>query len=158
MFRKSWGVAFTVTKVQKSCKHLFYVFLLFPSFSYILVTRLNTSKHYVNRKRTSGVQKPGYNNTKRKYLRRIEIYNQLNAQFFIYSIIILYHDPLHVSSITCSSSGGHCIFAVSDILTLCMMPYVEPIKSGLQSALNRCTVWQHTEREDTRYCKYTMSS
>jgi hypothetical protein len=37
---------------------------------------------------------------------RIEIYKQLNAQFFIYSIIILYHDPLHVSSITCSSSGA----------------------------------------------------
>jgi hypothetical protein len=89
---------------------------------------------------------------------RIEIYNQLNAQFFIYSIIILYLDPLHVSNITCSSSGGHRIFAVSGILTLCMLPYLAPIKSGLQSARNRCQVGQHTEREDTRYCKYTMSS
>jgi hypothetical protein len=62
----------------------------------------------------------------------IEIYNQLNAQFFIYSIIILYHDPLQVSIITCSSSGGYCIFAASVILTLCMLPYVAPIKSGLQ--------------------------
>jgi hypothetical protein len=25
-----------------------------------------------------------------------------------------------------------------------------------KSALNRCTGWQHTEREDTRYCKYTI--
>jgi hypothetical protein len=33
----------------------------------------------------------------------------------------------------------------------------ETIQS-IESALNRCTVWQHTEREDTRYCKYTMSS
>jgi hypothetical protein len=46
------------------------------------------------------------------------------------------------------------MFAVSGILTLCMLPYVAPIKSGL----NRRNVWQHTEREDTRYCKYTMSS
>jgi hypothetical protein len=60
----------------------------------------------------------------------IEIYNQINAKFFIYSIIILYHDRLHVSSITCSSSGGHCIFPVSGIFTLCMLPYVAPIKSG----------------------------
>jgi hypothetical protein len=49
-------------------------------------------------------------------------------------------------------------FAVSGILTLCMLPYIDPIKSGLQYALNRCNVWQHTELEDTRYCKYTMSS
>jgi hypothetical protein len=25
-----------------------------------------------------------------------------------------------------------------------------------QSALNRCTVWQHTEWDDTIYCKYTI--
>jgi hypothetical protein len=47
------------------------------------------------------------------------------------------------------------------------MPYSEPIKSGLQScpllisalwqsALDRCTVWQHTEWDDTRYCKYAI--
>jgi hypothetical protein len=47
--------------------------------------------------------------------------------FFIHSIIILHHDPLHVSTITCSSSGGHCIFAASGIHTLCMLPYVAPI-------------------------------
>jgi hypothetical protein len=29
-------------------------------------------------------------------------------------------------------------------------------KSGLQSALDRCTVWQYTEWDDTRYCKYTI--
>jgi uncharacterized membrane protein len=57
--------------------------------------------------------------------------------FFIYSIIIiiLHHDPLHVSSIACSSSGGHCIFAASGILTLCVLEYVAPIKSGLSPLL-----------------------
>jgi hypothetical protein len=63
----------------------------------------------------------------------------LNAQFIIYSIIILYHDPLNVSSIICSSSGVHCIFAVSGILTLGMLPYIARIKSRLNSTL-WCTV------------------
>jgi hypothetical protein len=34
----------------------------------------------------------------------------------------------------------------------------ESERTAGQSARNRCTVWQHTEREDTRYSKYTMSS
>jgi hypothetical protein len=49
-----------------------------------------------------------------------------------------------------SSSGGHCIHAVSGFLMLCMLPYVAQI--------NLCHVWQHTEREKTGYCIYTMSS
>jgi hypothetical protein len=44
----------------------------------------------------------------------------------------------------CSSSGGQ------------LFIYSEPIKSGLQSALDRCTLWQHIEWHDTRYCKYTI--
>jgi hypothetical protein len=40
----------------------------------------------------------------------------------------------------------------------CLGNLGDNIGSGLQSAPNRCYVWQHTEREDTRYCKYTMSS
>jgi hypothetical protein len=46
------------------------------------------------------------------------------------------------------------MFTVSGIVTLCMLPSSAPIKSGRQSALNRCTGWQHTEGDDTRYCKY----
>jgi hypothetical protein len=69
-----------------------------------------------------------------------------------------------------SSSGGHCIYAVSGFLTLCMLSYVAQTKSGqspllvcatygsIQSALSLCHVWQHTEREKTRYCMYTLSS
>jgi hypothetical protein len=33
-----------------------------------------------------------------------------------------------------SSSGGHCIYAVSGFLTLCMLPYAAQIKSGLRGA------------------------
>jgi hypothetical protein len=29
-------------------------------------------------------------------------------------------------------------------------------RASLQSALNRCTEWQHTECDDTSYCKYTV--
>jgi hypothetical protein len=53
----------------------------------------------------------------------------------------------------CSSSRGQLY-----IYSICYRPtlYAAPIKSGLQSALNRCTVWQHTEWDDTKYCKYTI--
>jgi hypothetical protein len=58
----------------------------------------------------------------------------------------------------CSSSGGQLyIYSIWYRHTyLCMLPYSAPIKSGLQSALDLCTVWQHTEWDDTRYCKYTI--
>jgi hypothetical protein len=53
----------------------------------------------------------------------------------------------------CSSSGGQLyIYSIWYRHTL----YAALIKSGLHSARNRCTVWQHTECDDTRYCKYTV--
>jgi hypothetical protein len=81
------------------------------------------------------------NNLKSKQ-ERLEYFILIELKFttnlmhtFFYSIILLYHDPLHISSVTCSSSGGHCIFTVSGILTLCMLPYVALIKSGLSPLL-----------------------
>jgi hypothetical protein len=55
----------------------------------------------------------------------------------------------------CSSSGGQLyICSIWYRPTyVCMLPYSAPFKSG---ALNRCTVWQHTEWDDTRYYKYTI--
>jgi hypothetical protein len=53
----------------------------------------------------------------------------------------------------CSSSGGQ--LYIYSIWYRHTLPYSAPIKSGLQSALDRWTVWQHTEWEDTRCCKYT---
>jgi hypothetical protein len=44
----------------------------------------------------------------------------------------------------CSSSGGQ------------LYIYSIWYRHRLQSALNRCTVWQHTEWDDTRNCKYTI--
>jgi hypothetical protein len=55
---------------------------------------------------------------------------------FIYSIIILHHDPLHVSSIT-------------------MLIFRRTIVY-LQYLVSSHSVWQHTEREDTGYCKHTI--
>jgi uncharacterized membrane protein len=50
---------------------------------------------------------------------------------FIYSIIILHRDPQHVSSIAVLIFRTTiCIFTVSGIVTLCMLPYSAPIKSG----------------------------
>jgi hypothetical protein len=76
-------------------------------------------------------------------------------------IIIIYHDPQHVSSITVLifrrtivylrylvSSRSVCCHPVHRLRADCLQ--------SAQSALNRCTGWQHTEREDTRYRKYTI--
>ena len=41
-------------------------------------------------------------------------------------------------------------------MTLDMFRANAPIDSRLQSALNRCTVWQLTESDDTSNCKYTI--
>jgi hypothetical protein len=51
---------------------------------------------------------------------------------FIYSIITLHHDPQHVLSIAVLIfRRTTCIFTVSGIVTLCMLPSSAPIKSGL---------------------------
>jgi len=48
------------------------------------------------------------------------------------------------------------IITASAIVTLCKRPYSIPVKSGLQSALNRHTVRPFTECDDTRYCNNTI--
>jgi hypothetical protein len=55
-----------------------------------------------------------------------------------------------------SSSGGHCIYAVSGFLTLCMLPYVAQIESGQikTSPLLICATYgsiQSVRKPDTAY-------
>jgi len=49
-----------------------------------------------------------------------------------------------------------CIIAASGIVTLCKRLYSTPVESGLQSALNRCTVQPFAESDDTRCCVNTI--
>jgi hypothetical protein len=44
------------------------------------------------------------------------------------------------------------IHTASGIFALCTVQYSKPVESGLQSALNLCTVQTFTESEDTRCC------
>jgi hypothetical protein len=84
---------------------------------------------------------------------RLEFINNLMHNF-IYSIIILHHDPQHVSSIAVLIFRRTTVYL--QYLVSSHSVCSAPIKSELQSALDRCTVWQHTEWDDTRYCKYTV--
>jgi hypothetical protein len=36
------------------------------------------------------------------------------------------------------------------------LEFITNLMHQTESALNRCTAWQHTEWNDTRYCKYTI--
>jgi len=46
----------------------------------------------------------------------------------------------------------NCIITASGIVTLCKQPYSTPVESGLQSALNWCTVRPFTGSDDNRCC------
>jgi hypothetical protein len=84
---------------------------------------------------------------------------QLNAQF-LYSITIymLHYNPRHVSSCTVPIfSRSYCIIRVSGIVILCKRPYSVPVKSGLQSAINRHILRPFTDSDDTRCCNNTTS-
>ena len=48
------------------------------------------------------------------------------------------------------------IHTVSGIFALCKRLHSTPVESGLQSALNQCTVQTFTESEDTRCCVNTI--
>jgi hypothetical protein len=73
-------------------------------------------------------------------LYRLELITNLMHNF-IYSIITLHRDPQHVSSIAVLIfKRTICIFAVSGIVTLCMLPSSAPIKSGLQRRLQSVTI------------------
>jgi len=83
---------------------------------------------------------------------------QLNAQF-LYSITIymLQYNPRHVSSSTMVIfRRTNCIITASSIITLCKRLYNMLVESGLQSVLNRHTVWPFTESDDTRCCSDTI--
>jgi len=49
----------------------------------------------------------------------------------------------------------NCIITTSGI-TLCKRPYIMPVESGLQFALNRHTVRPFTASDDTRCCNNTI--
>jgi hypothetical protein len=54
---------------------------------------------------------------------------------------MLHYNPRHVSSrTTLICRRSYCIITASGIVTLCKRPYSTPVKSGLQSALNRHTI------------------
>ena len=64
---------------------------------------------------------------------------------------MLHYNPQHVlSSNLLILRRTNSIITASGIVTLCKRPYSMPVESGLQSALNRHTVW--TESDDTRGC------
>ena len=50
----------------------------------------------------------------------------------------------------------NCILTASGIVALCKRLHSTPVKSGLQSALNRCTVQLFTDSDDTRCCENTI--
>jgi hypothetical protein len=68
---------------------------------------------------------------------------------FIHSVIILHHDPQHVSNITVL------IFRRTTVYLQYLVSSHSACCHTVQSALDWCTVWRHTECDDTRYCKHT---
>ena len=50
----------------------------------------------------------------------------------------------------------NCIHTASGIFALCKRLHSTLVESGLQSALNQCTVQTFTESEDTRCCVNTI--
>ena len=70
---------------------------------------------------------------------------------------MLRYNPGHVSSINMPIfRRTNCIIAASDIVALCKRLHNTPAESGLQSALNRCTVQPFTESDDIRCCENTI--
>ena len=84
----------------------------------------------------------------------IELFHQPTLMHnFLYSLTIclLHYYPSHVSSINMPIfRRKNCIQTASGIFALCKRLPSTLVESGLQSALNRCTVQTFTESEDTR--------
>ena len=79
--------------------------------------------------------------------------------YFFYSLTIclLHYYPRHVSSINMPIfRRKNCIHTASGIFVLCKRLHSTLVESGLQSALNQCTVQTFTESEDTRCCVNTI--
>ena len=72
-------------------------------------------------------------------------------------ICMLHYYPRHVSSINMPIfRRKNCTLTASGIVALCKRKHRTPVKSGLKSALNRCTVLPFTESDDTRCCESTI--
>ena len=70
---------------------------------------------------------------------------------------MLHYYPRHVSIINMPIfRKKNCIHTASGIVALCKRLHSTPVESGLQSALNRCTVQPFTESDDTRCCVNTI--
>ena len=70
---------------------------------------------------------------------------------------MLHYNPQHVSSSTMPMfRRTKCIITSAGNVTLCKRSYSMPVESGLQSALNRHTVWLFAEGDDTRGCNNTI--
>ena len=90
----------------------------------------------------------------------IELFHQPTLMDnFLYSLTIclLHYYPRHVSSIsTPIFRRKNCIRTASGTFALCKRLHSTPVESGLQSALNQCTVQTRTESEGTRCCADTI--
>ena len=86
----------------------------------------------------------------------IELFHQPTLMHsFLYSLTIylLHYHPRHVSSINMPIFRRiYCIHTTFGTFALCNRLHSTPVESGLQSALNQCTVQTITESEDTRCC------
>ena len=80
-----------------------------------------------------------------------------NSYLFTYNTFI---KILYIfRALPCSSSGGlrcNCIYAASDIITLCRWLSCAPVKK--ECFLNRCTGQSPAESDDTRGCIYTVTT
>ena len=91
---------------------------------------------------------------------KLELFRQPTLMHnFLYSlkICLLHYYPRHVSSINMPIfRRKNYIHTASGIFALCKSLHNTPVESGLQSALNGCTVQTFTESEDTRCCVNTI--
>jgi len=85
-------------------------------------------------------------------------FTNFNAQFlYSLTICLLHYYPRHASSINMPIfRRTNCTLTASGIVALCKWQHRTPVKSGLESALNRCTVLPFTESDDTRCCESTI--
>ena len=90
----------------------------------------------------------------------IELFHQSTLMHsFLYSLTIclLHYYPRYISSINMPIFWRkNCIHTASGIFALCKRLPSTLVDSGLQSALNQCTVQTFTESEDTRCCVNTI--
>ena len=81
----------------------------------------------------------------------------MHNSLFINKCMLHYYPPRHVSSINMPIfMRTNCIHTASGIVALCKRLHSTLVESGLQSALNQCTVQPFTEGDDTRCCVNTI--